>query len=157
MKIRTLLRDVLAAVALCLTAASHAQDKVVAYVPNWIDLRTFADSLDYSKLTHINIAFENPEDGSGTLSFNRKNEALIAKAHASRVKILVSIGGGSASTDKTLQRRYFDLLSEAQRARFVAALSDYVSSHDFDGLDVDIEGPSINKDYGAFIQDLASA
>ena len=69
MKIRTLLRDVLAAAALYWTPGTHAQDKVVAYVPNWIDLRTFADSIDYSKLTHINIAFENPEDGTGTLSF----------------------------------------------------------------------------------------
>jgi chitinase len=29
--------------------------------------------------------------------------------------------------------------------------------HNFDGLDVDIEGPSINKDYGAFIADLSKA
>lgn len=32
-----------------------------------------------------------------------------------------------------------------------------MEEHHFDGLDVDIEGPSINKDYGAFIQDLSQA
>lgn len=31
-----------------------------------------------------------------------------------------------------------------------------MSDHGFDGLDVDIEGPSINEDYGVFIADLAA-
>src|SRR5439155_12514997 len=65
--------------------------------------------------------------------------------------------GGAASSDKTLQKRYFALLAEAGRAGFVAKLAGYVEAHHFDGLDVDIEGPSINEDYGAFIRDLAAA
>ncbi|MHA3770663.1 glycosyl hydrolase family 18 protein [Verrucomicrobiota bacterium sgz303538] len=138
-------------------AASRAQDKVIAYVPNWIDLPSFADTIDYAKITHINIAFENPRNETGDLSFNQRNESLIAKAHANNVQVLISIGGGSASSDKTLRSRYFDLLSDAKRSGFVAKLSEYVSSHGFDGLDVDIEGPSINKDYGVFIQDLSNA
>jgi len=82
---------------------------------------------------------------------------LIAKAHTHHVPILISIGGGAASGDKTLMNRYFDLLSDAKRAAFVAKLVEYIGSHGFDGLDVDIEGPSINKDYGAFVHDLAQA
>jgi GH18 family chitinase/enterochelin esterase-like enzyme len=135
--------------------AVHAQSKVVAYVPNWIDLTSFVNDIDYARVTHINIAFENPVNDNGDLSFNSKNEVLIAKAHANHVKILVSIGGGSASGDKTLRSRYFALLSDAKRAGFVAKLADYVALHQFDGLDVDIEGPSINQDYGAFVHDLA--
>src|SRR5687768_13584512 len=75
--------------------------KVVAYVPNWIDLDAFVPTIDYSKITHINIAFENPTNDGGDFSFNRKNEVLIAKAHENKVAVLVSIGGGSASQDKT--------------------------------------------------------
>ncbi|HMJ89657.1 MAG TPA: glycosyl hydrolase family 18 protein [Candidatus Acidoferrum sp.] len=143
-------------VSLMLAAASvHAQKKIVAYVPNWIDLNVFAATIDYSKLTHINVAFENPVNADGNISFNRKNEALIARAKTNGVKILVSIGGGSASENKALLNRYFDLLSDVKRAGFVDKLAEYVSKHGFDGLDVDIEGPSINKDYGAFIRDLA--
>ena len=134
----------------------EAQDKVVAYVPNWIDLKSFAETIDYAKLTHINIAFENPTDAGGTLSFNKENRLLIEKAHASKVKVLVSIGGGSASGDKIMQSRYFDLLTEAKRNGFASKIAEYVVDHDFDGLDVDIEGPSINADYGAFIDVLAS-
>ena len=69
----------------------------------------------------------------------------------------MSIGGGAASGNKKLQARYFDLLSDAKRADFVKRLASYVADHGFDGLDVDIEGPSINKDYGAFIHDLSAA
>jgi GH18 family chitinase len=133
-----------------------AHEKVVAYVPNWIDLKSFSETIDYPKLTHINIAFENPIDEKGALSFNSQDAVLIAKAHSSNVKILVSIGGGSASGDKKLQSRYFDLLTEASRSGFAALLSKYIEVHHFDGLDVDIEGPSINKDYGAFIKELSA-
>lgn len=131
--------------------------RVVAYVPNWIDLKTFAATIDYAKITHINLAFENPADDQGALSFDSKDDLLIARAHAHHVPVLISIGGGSAAEDKTLQARYFDLITDAKRADFVAKLATYVSDHHFDGLDVDIEGPSINKDYGAFIQDLSHA
>jgi GH18 family chitinase len=140
-----------------LAIPTHAQERVVAYVPNWIDLPAFAETIDYSKITHLNIAFENPTNDSGDLSYNRKNEALLAKAKEHGVPVLVSIGGGSASGDKKLLARYFDLLTDAKRSGFATKLADYVSSHGFAGLDVDIEGPSINEDYGAFIHDLAAA
>ncbi len=132
-----------------------AAPKVVAYVPNWIDLPAFAQTIDYHKVTHLNLAFENPVDAEGTLSFHAKNTALIEKARQEGVKILVSIGGGGAADNKTLQARYFDLIGSARRARFAATLADYVTTHQFDGLDVDLEGPSINEDYGGFIEALA--
>lgn len=150
------LQYVVGALALLLfSLSSEAQPRVVAYVPNWVDLHSFSDSIDYAKITHINIAFENPMNGEGDLSFNKKNEVLRTKAQANGIKVLVSIGGGAAAENKKLQERYFDLLSDSKRAEFVVKLADYVSNHQFDGLDVDIEGPSINKDYGAFIHDLA--
>ena len=135
----------------------RAKELVVAYVPNWVNLTSFSETIDYARITHINIAFENPTNDAGDLSFNKMDDVLIAKAHANGVKVLVSIGGGAASGNKTLKARYFDLLTEAKRADFVKRLSAYVSDHGFDGLDVDIEGPSINGDYGAFIRDLSAA
>jgi GH18 family chitinase len=138
------------------TTPPDAKPKVVAYVPNWIDVKSFAETIDYAKITHIDIAFENPVNDRGDLSFNPKDDVLIAKAHANNVKVLVSIGGGAAAGNKTLQARYFDLISDAKRVGFAVKLSTYVADHGFDGLDVDIEGPSINKDYGAFIRDLSA-
>lgn len=148
---------VLLSVFTLLSSTVHAQPLVVAYVPNWTDLAAFSREIDYAKLTHINLAFENPVDADGALSFQPANKALISQAKAHHVKILVSIGGGSASEDKKMRKRYFDLISDAKRTAFVTRLAAYVSEHDFDGLDVDLEGPAINKDYGAFIQSLAAA
>lgn len=162
MRILTLVIFALAAIALT-AAASHGEpaaltrSKVVAYVPNWIELSRFADTIDYAHITHINLAFENPANAGGDLSFKRVNDVLIAKAHQRHVPVLISIGGGSASEDKALLARYFALIADDKRAGFVAKLAAYVASHNFDGLDVDLEGPAINKDYGAFIQDLAGA
>lgn len=151
-------KNTLAATALLFAStAAYAQSKVVAYVPNWIDLPKFTETIDYPKITHINIAFENPTNDSGDLSFDSNNDTLIKKAHENHVLVLVSIGGGSASGNKELLARYFDLLTDAKRAGFVAKIANYVVAHKLDGLDVDIEGPSINKDYGAFIADLSKA
>lgn len=135
----------------------QARKQVVAYVPNWIDLKSFAKTIDYQKVTHLNIAFENPVNDAGELSFNPANREFIRLARSAKVKVLVSIGGGSASGDKVLQARYFALLGDDKRQAFVTQLADYVVKHQFDGIDVDIEGPSINDDYGDFIADLAAA
>jgi chitinase len=133
----------------------NVRPKVVAYVPNWIDLRTFTRSIAYDKVTHLNIAFENPGNDEGDFSYDRSYSALIAEAHKHGVKVLISIGGGAASDDAELKPRYFSLIAETKRAAFAAKLAAYVTSHGFDGLDVDLEGPSINKDYGTFIRELA--
>lgn len=130
---------------------------VVAYAPNWGDLKTFASQIDYSKVTHLNVAFENPTDDAGTMSFNADDDALVANGHAKGVKVMVSIGGGSASTDEEMQKRYFSLISAPNRHAFAQKLADYVVAHKFDGLDVDIEGPSINSDYGPFVDELSRA
>lgn len=150
-----IIRVVLCGIAV-LTSAAASERRVVAYVPNWIDLAAFAPTIDYAKVTHLNVAFENPTNAEGDVSFCKGNALLIEQAHAHGVKVLVSIGGGAASSDKKLQALTFDLIGEPKRAGFVAKLVAYVQAHGFDGLDVDLEGPSINKDYGALIRDLSA-
>jgi chitinase len=133
-----------------------AQKLVVAYVPNWNDLPAFTSSVDLSKVTDIDIAFENPVDDQGNLSFTPADAGLIQKAHANHVKVLLSIGGGDASDNKPLNARYFSLQADGQRSGFVQKIVEYLNLHNFDGLDVDLEGASIGKDYGAFIADLSA-
>lgn len=145
-----------AMLALFAAVSARAEKRIVAYVPNWTDLPTLATTIDYAKLTHINIAFENPTNSEGGLSFNSKNEALITRAKANSVKVLISIGGGGAADNATMKARYFSLISADRRKEFASRLATYVEAHGFDGLDVDIEGPSINEDYGAFIAELGA-
>ncbi|MBF04935.1 MAG: glycoside hydrolase [Flavobacterium sp.] len=135
---------------------SYAQKKVIGYVPNWIDLNAFSNSIQYSKLTHINIAFENP-DANGYLSFQSANSTLIQRAHSNNVKVFVSIGGGAISEGGAIRDNFFNQMSAGNRASFVQKLTNYVINHNFDGIDVDLEGPAINGDYGNFIIDLANS
>lgn len=129
--------------------------KVVAYVPNWNDTATSAKTIDYAKITHLNIAFENPINDAGDLSFQAGDAALIAAAHAHHVPVLLSIAGGGVPDNKVLMARYSRLLSAGQRARFVAKIAAFLTAHKFDGLDVDLEGPAIGPQYGAFVHDLS--
>ncbi len=131
--------------------------KVVAYIPNWNDAAGLAKTIDYGKITHLNIAFENPTDDAGNLSFQAGDAALIEAAHAHHVPVLLSIAGGGVPADKVLMARYQLLMSANHRAGFVAKIADYLTAHKLDGLDVDLEGPAIGPDYGAFVHDLAKA
>src|SRR5258708_38305986 len=93
--IRSAILCTLCALALFLpTSLVAAQPKVVAYVPNWIDLATFAETIDYAKLTHINVAFENPRNAAGDMSFNRKDTGLMDQRHPKGIKGPVLMGGG---------------------------------------------------------------
>ncbi len=119
----------IAAILIATTGPVLAKEKIVAYVPNWVGLKSFAETIDYASVTHINIAFENPINDRCDLSFHQKNEILITKAHANKVKVLVSIGGGAASANKALQAGYFDLMSASKRTEFAAKLATYVAAH----------------------------
>ncbi|WP_445457621.1 glycosyl hydrolase family 18 protein [Flavobacterium sp. HNIBRBA15423] len=135
---------------------SFSQKKVIGYIPNWIDLNAFSNSIQYNKLTHINIAFENP-DANGNLTFLTANNTIIQTAHANNVKVFVSIGGGAISEGGAIRDNFFNQMSAGNRASFVQKLTNYVIAHNFDGIDVDLEGPAINADYGSFIIDLATS
>ena len=124
---------------------SMAQKKVIAYIPNWVDLNAFSSSVQYSKLTHINIAFENP-DANGYLSFNSGSNTIINAAHAQNVKVFVSLGGGSVSEGGAIRDNYFNLIKAANRTAFIQKIYDYVVAHNFDGVDMDLEGPAINSE-----------
>ncbi len=131
--------------------------RVVGYVPTWIDLPAFTETLPFEKLTHLNLAFANPENSKGDLPFPKAGAGLVSKAKAKGVKVLISLGGGSASGDKVLKERYAHLLGDAERrAAFVRLLASYVSKHDLDGVDVDLEGDLIDNHYGRFISELGA-
>jgi GH18 family chitinase len=136
---------------------SGAETLVVGYAPNWVEPAVFAAQVAQGPLTRIDIAFENPQDDAGNLPCTATDTALIALARAHHLQVLLSIGGGAASGDKLLLARYASLLAAVQRAAFIAKLVAWVVEHDCDGLDVDLEGPTIGPDYGPFIADLAPA
>ena len=144
---------------LTLASLAYARERpiVAGYVPLWSNLQTVADNVDFQKLTHINIAFLNPADETGTLKLDGKVAPFIAAAHRYGVKVIVSIGGGGASEDAAMRERYAVLLSAERREAFAAMLVEFAGEHGFDGVDVDLEGPAITDAYGPFIAVLSTA
>lgn len=128
---------------------------VVGYVQD--EDATTPDLVAYDKITHLNVAFANPTDAQGDLAVTPSLDQLVDRAHKLNVKVLISIGGGFASEDKTLRERYFGLMADANRSAFVQKLSQFLDDHKLDGLDLDLEGPAIDKDYGALVADLSAA
>jgi len=131
--------------------------RIVGYIPNYRNVETFAKDFDFSRVTHLNYAFQNP-DASGNLTSSSSGlSQLVEKAHSNNVKVLVSIGGGGAATG-TAKDIFVNLIKTTQsRAVFIGKIVDYLRKYKLDGLDVDIEGPAINSDYGAFVRQLADS
>ncbi|MHA4806545.1 glycosyl hydrolase family 18 protein [Flavitalea flava] len=106
--------------------------------------------VDFSRLTHLNLAFVNP-DATGAFPDNPLLPQLVKMAHDHQVKVLLSIGGGEIPAWVT------GFLTDDKRAAFVSALTEVVSRYDIDGVDVDLEGSSINEHYATFVADLSIA
>lgn len=103
-----------------------------------------------NKITHLNIAFINP-DSAGNFRNDLAIDTLIKKAHQKNVKVLASLGGGSAHP-------YFAaLLDNKNRKMFIDNLVSMVKRYDLDGVDVDIEGDDIDGNYTKFVVGLAAA
>ncbi|HQM02569.1 MAG TPA: glycosyl hydrolase family 18 protein [Ruminococcus flavefaciens] len=123
------------AVPIYSSAAENEVDyKIVGYLPDW-NYKPFSE-LDLSQLTHINIAFCNPDD-NGRLYRNipeSELKSIISEAHSNDVEVFAALGGGGGC-DGYL--RHLD--SPEERTVFNANIMDYCETYDFDGIDLDIE------------------
>ena len=112
-----------------------SERRVVGYLPDWS--YEVYKTMDMSCLTHINIAFCNPDE-SGVLSCNIPDSELrsiVGAAHKNGVKVLASMGG--AGTVKN----YPELTAtDEARASFNQNIMDYCEEFELDGVDLDIEG-----------------
>jgi chitinase len=144
---------------LCMTHFSaHAQFKVVGYLVNWSNFVSGANAVDYTKVTHINIAFVNP-NASGNLTPTTDLATVVGIIHDNDAKVLVSLGGANAG------KLYWSsvMASAGSRTTFIGKIMTMVSTYDLDGIDVDIEGDLLdgttitNAQYASFIAELQTA
>lgn len=114
-------------------AVQH-DSRVVGYLPDW-SYYSYGN-IDFNALTHLNIAFCNP-DAQGNLScYIPANEMknITNKAHASDVKVMAALGGGGGCDG------YLPLLDTPEEmADFNAKIMEYCETYDLDGIDLDIE------------------
>jgi Glycosyl hydrolases family 18 len=141
-------------------AATPSTPRLVGYLfgAKGVKLADSIKSLDLSKVTDLNLAFGDPPKCDGTctaqsdMAFSVKGQAdtdidaVIAAAHAAGVKVLLSIGGGGG--DQMIIQFYNAGLS----APLAASLDQYIRTHQFDGVDVDIEDPAnMGYPYASFV------
>lgn len=123
---------------------------IAGYLLNTGNLDAASAALDYGKITHLNIAFINP-DPEGLFSEAPGLENAVKRAHENHVKVLFSFGGGSAPAFLK------ELVKAGKRAAFINELTRLAVTYDLDGVDVDLEGDFIDENYEAFISGLSAS
>lgn len=165
----------LSALALGLISqVSLAQNRLIGYIPSYSNMTAVADRTDLSKLTHINLAFLNPNSSgavangtnpvcmggvSGANVSGSEITYVVNKAHAVGVKVLVSMAGGGIPG---CSGNWQTLLQPGNRATLVNNIVQYLNTMNLDGVDIDIEGELLTSidnagNYTPFIQALKNA
>ena len=120
--------------------------KVIGYIPG---RSVDTAAIQFDKLTHINFAFAIPAKNGGGLDALRnwdKLYALVKKAHASNVRVFISVGGWSIGDGGGDDSRFHRLAADpGERNLFVAKTMELVRRFDLDGVDVDWEYPDIEN------------
>jgi chitinase len=101
---------------------------------------------DLSRINYLNVFF-NGQDANHKLRRIPHLDSTITAAHKLHVTVLACIGNGTNSA----------LLADSSRAAFIDSLVSSVDELHLDGIDVDLEGKSIDTNYEAFARDLSVA
>ncbi len=139
----------------------HRRPLLVGYLPDYDgSYADFAKTLDFTKMTHLYLAFGLPPWCNGTctassdMTFSLGQtdadiKTLVDKAHSQHVKVVLSIGGGGG--DQQILQFYNAGLSKP----LVKSLNKYIRAHNLDGVDLDIEDPNNMGDpYATFVRTL---
>ena len=153
-------RDILVVLLLLLSFAAEAYAektdfKIVGYLSGGSFKKI--DELALNKLTHLNLAFANPNQ-EGNLVFGRNADIkpVVTKGHDAGLKVYVSLAGGGRPP-KTAWRT---ALQPANRSTFIRNILAFVEENSLDGVDVDIEWnllPTIGELYTPFVTELKEA
>ena len=124
--------------------------RVIGYLPHY----RFSSNewIAYEKLTHLNIAFANP-DMEGNLSVAGKDiDPIISSAHAAQAKVLISLAGGALTADWSAAWKH--LMKPENRPAFIHKILQYVDQHQLDGIDMDLEWQHVDELYSGFVLEL---
>jgi GH18 family chitinase len=127
----------------------------VGYLPSWSGN---VNSVQYSKLTHINYAFVLP-NSNGTLQGvpdGGKLSSLVSLAHGNGVKVSLSIGGWNDGNDSAFEAL---AANSGSRTTFVNGVVSVLNQYGLDGVDIDWEYPdpgTSGNNYTALMQQLSN-
>ena len=126
--------------------------RVVGYLSS--DNFSKMNSIQFCQLTHLNIAFANP-DKNGNLLFNGDIDALIKYAKAVNPKIIISISlAGGVISEEQASNWSFLIDKPENRPAFIQKIVNFVQLHQLDGVDVDLEWNAVTTGYSGFVIEL---
>lgn len=147
--------SILSVLLCCCISFSFAQFKVVGYMPSWAGS---VNSIQYSKLTHINYAFLLPTATGGLQAIENpsKLQSLVTLGHNNGKKVLIAVGGWNNGDDGAFE----SLAANATyRNNFVNNLINFVNQYNLDGIDMDWEYPDAGasaNNYATLMQQLST-
>ncbi|MCK5105429.1 MAG: hypothetical protein KAR17_21545, partial [Cyclobacteriaceae bacterium] len=126
--------------------------KVVGYLPYY--RFGIVDEIDFTKITHLNLAFVNP-DIDGNLSIGNQNiDPIVSQAISDNPALIVFISLAGGGLTPEWSEAYDKWLKPENRSEFVHLLVEYVQLHRLDGIDVDLEWSHVNEYYSPFVIEL---
>lgn len=132
------------------TPATETKLRVLGYFFSHGNWATDISNIDLAKLTDLNIAFVNP-DSLGSFAAYSSLKQVVEKAHAQKLRVFVSIGGGEPP-------EYLkNMLTNSNRNNLITSIVAMVQEYNFDGVDVDLENSFINENYEPFVSGLSAA
>lgn len=138
---------------LTLHTAFSQSFKVIGYFPTY--RFSWVNDIEYDKLTHVNIAFANP-DAAGNFSADGVNiDPVVAKAQMHGCKVFISLAGGYLAP--AVEANWDNLTLPANRPAFIQKIVQYVQAHNLDGVDLDLEWQYVKDWYSPFVLDLKAA
>jgi chitinase len=130
--------------------ASQSSPHLIAYLfaGHQSNYTTLSKTIQFGKITDLDLAFANPPKCQGActaasdMRFSIDGETdtdidtMVRAAHSAGVRVMASIGGAEGD------QRIIQFYNVGLSAPLVSSLLAFVSTHNLDGVDLDIEDPS---------------
>ena len=123
--------------------------RIVGYLPYY--RFGFSDQINFEQLTHLNIAFANPEM-DGHLDVGGQNiDPIVSIGKDNGLTVLISMGGGLTAAWRDAWQFW---MQAPNRAEYIHNIMEFVRVHELDGVDMDLEGADVNALYSPFVLEL---
>lgn len=129
------------------------QHRFVGYLPYYQFSR--ADQMDFEKLTHLCLAFANPNE-DGEMEMPRDFSAIVEKAHDADVDVLLSLAGGAITAESWDNWQHWTS-DEDHINRFCHKTILYLKEHNLQGIDMDLEWQYVEDWYSPYVLTLADS
>lgn len=140
----------LSIVALLPPISAQSDFKVIGYLPYY----RFGHNaqIEYERLTHLNLAFANP-DMQGNLSLGGQDiEPILQSARQAGLSVFLSLAGGALTNE--WEQAWEHLMLPENRSAFIHKIVQYVEGYELDGVDFDLEWGHVNEKYSPFVLEL---